>query len=238
MPDHKGRTKRNGGFYGAMSHWGEYFTEEHWKLADENNLKPGTVISRLNQYGWKLQKAITQAPRKAKPIPKEWHELAKANGIEYHQFVQRVNRQSWEVERAATTPIMKMEERSERYTKKNPNQRHDPKMIALAESNGISAALYRNRINKGGWTPWQAATTPKVPIDESLRRARANSPIYEQMARLRASMYRGNATANRKDKPNFWISEEEHEARRNHAYSVARGEKRKWETDFEQSEFA
>ncbi|MCL1948377.1 MAG: hypothetical protein FWF59_01405 [Turicibacter sp.] len=58
--------------------------------------------------------------------------------------------------------------------------KYPEEMMLKAESIGLTRALVRNRVRKG-WTFEAACTTPKVSLEESLRRARANSPLREQV---------------------------------------------------------
>jgi len=83
-----------------------YISLEDETIAEANGISYQTLYQRVHQYGWDVDRAITQRTRVEVPFHSEWIEVAKANGIKLSLFRQRVRRHGWDEEVAATTPII------------------------------------------------------------------------------------------------------------------------------------
>lgn len=78
--------------------------------AIENGISKNTLNHRLNVYGWTMERAISESPKKgntstvytAKDVKR-----ARENGISLSTFSARVNSYKWSVEDAINTPVGK-----------------------------------------------------------------------------------------------------------------------------------
>lgn len=91
-----------------------YISLEDAAIAESNGISSCALYQRVHQYGWDIDRAITQRTRVEVPFHSDWIEVAKENGIKLSLFRQRVRRHGWSEEVAATTPIIPKTESARR----------------------------------------------------------------------------------------------------------------------------
>lgn len=124
-----------------------YITPEEYEIAAKHGISKCTLERRVRLLGWKKERALTEPPQKH--INRDyWIKVAQKNGISKKTFLSRVNRSQWSCEKAATYPIKYTAERNRKYS---------DKIYKSLEMNGISRALFYDRIRKG-WTLERAST--------------------------------------------------------------------------------
>lgn len=124
-----------------------YITPEEYIIAENNGITKGTLEKRIRLFGWNKQRALTKAPQKYTRRDK-WINIALENGINRKTFLGRINKCGWTEEKAATTPVIKTAIRNRKYS---------DELYNVLEQNGISKALFYDRIRKG-WTVERAST--------------------------------------------------------------------------------
>ncbi|QWU15693.1 hypothetical protein SAMN04487895_12741 [Paenibacillus sophorae] len=146
-----------------------YITPEEYERAAANGITSRTLEKRIRDRGWAKERAINEPVQKKTNLLK-WRRIAEQNGIPSNAFYKRVRVSGWEPERAATEPLI---DKVDRLCQQNKDRRTYPlEMIAIAESNGISYDLFKERVNKYGWSFDRAATEPKIPASVSGRRGK------------------------------------------------------------------
>ncbi|PIC72398.1 hypothetical protein [Sporosarcina sp. P17b] len=149
-----------------------YLTPEDREVAKSNGISEETLKYRVGRAGWDIDRAITQPTRKIIRTRIEHLKLARANGVSADAFAKRL-KLGWALEEAANTPVLSQKERTKRASL--VNQKYDPKDIAEAEANGISAERFRERM-RSGWSAERARTTPTMTQKQSLQEALKSSP--------------------------------------------------------------
>lgn len=145
-----------------------YITPEDFKIAAENGISENLVAVRVRQLGWDIDKAIS-TPKKNKNknlLWKKWKNTALQNGITYKLFYKRVFYNDVNPETAATTPPMARKDITELSMKSI--QKYDPKLLEVAEKNGISKQLFYNRMHRN-WDIERAITTPPISKEENVK---------------------------------------------------------------------
>lgn len=130
-----------------------YLTDDDFEIAKSNGISRQLAKSRVYDYGWSIQRAITQ-PRLSKAKSGAALERALANGIKAPTFWWRI-KAGWGEERASTEPV---------HTSKNKSKL-DPEVVEIASHYGVSRHRLVQRIRQG-WSIDAAATTPPVPREE------------------------------------------------------------------------
>lgn len=143
-----------------------YITPEEYTKAAGNGVSPHALEQRIRVYGWQKSKAI------ATPIRREkdrlfWRRIADKNGIAPGTFYRRVNGYGWDIEKAATVPTIDRDEA--RRIGRETMRKYPQEFIDLASRNGISAALFRERVRERGLSYEEAATQPRMSLSESGR---------------------------------------------------------------------
>ncbi|MDN5388863.1 hypothetical protein QMZ64_15670 [Bacillus sp. LB7] len=144
-----------------------YITPEEFAQAEANGICKDTLIWRIRRQGWDKQRALTEPVQfqdrdKFSVIWDEWGKLAEENGVSRAVFRQRLGR-GWTKEKAATTPKIDRNEHIKIMCKLSPRtkpRKFSEDLVRLAEKNGIRYKTLTSRVNKLGWDPYIAATTP------------------------------------------------------------------------------
>ena len=85
-------------------------------LSTVEGLTPGDITSRINQFGFTVEEAITTPKKKRNQkfyyngkyyTSKELADMSNVQGLTYHDITDRVNRGGWSIERAITEPKRK-----------------------------------------------------------------------------------------------------------------------------------
>jgi hypothetical protein len=85
----------------------DVLTEEHYLIAKKNGISRPNVQQRYDDYGWSIERAITEPIKQVKQSPwSKWKDIALKNGIYNELFHVRLKK-GWLPEKAATEPITK-----------------------------------------------------------------------------------------------------------------------------------
>lgn len=100
------------------------FTILEKQTAKENGICLSTLRSRMNVYGWNIERAITTPPGRlfgkvASGFTDEEFKLAKEYGISRNLLITRVKSLKWDKELAMTTPPHKTGEKYNKYGSKD-----------------------------------------------------------------------------------------------------------------------
>lgn len=137
-----------------------YITTEHYDIAKQNGIKELTVYNRVNNLGWSIQRAITEAPKKRKTTGwNKWKQVALSNGICYETFTTRVNK-GMSAKESATIPKLSNSDRM-KITRES-RRKFSQEYYERAESNGISIRNFTQRVTKCGWSLEDACTIPVI----------------------------------------------------------------------------
>lgn len=146
-----------------------YITPQDYETAEKSGITRHALEQRVRDYGWDIDRAITQ-PLKIQvpfqPIWDEWQDVATKNGISKKLFYHRVKKNGWSKEMSATHPIMKGKPLSDDWT---DEERETARRNGL-DKNYMNAVKVRIR---NGWTREEALNTPRLTVDERLERVRA-----------------------------------------------------------------
>lgn len=86
----------------------EYLLEEHYETAEENGISKKNVYQRVYEYGWKIERAITEPVKKYRTgIWEKWKAACEKNGVSRRAFYVRVNKYKMTPKEAATRPLLK-----------------------------------------------------------------------------------------------------------------------------------
>ena len=136
-----------------------YITPEDFEKAKENGIPKDTVLTRVRQLGWDVDKAITKPPRKIRKFTKEEIKIMEENGIDRNTVSCRLN-YGWTLEEAISRP------------KKPGRQYIYPEWVyEEANKNGIAYSTVNSRI-KNGWDMKRACTERVKTRQESAEIAR------------------------------------------------------------------
>ena len=144
-----------------MSHW-FYITPEEYAEAALQGIRPALLEVRIRTLAWSKDRAIHTPPHEKHSLC-DWVDVAKQHGIRYSTLRYRINRLGWEPERAATQPLQDRGEQAKRAHE--ASRKYAPEWIEQAQKNGISADLFRHRM-QWGWGEEKACTTPVMTSRE------------------------------------------------------------------------
>lgn len=145
---------------------GYYIAPDDYARAEANGISAETLVQRVRVYGWDTGRAATQ-PIRVRQDRSHWRALAEANGITRDAFYRRINQYGWSLEQAASTPLISKTESMKRC--REIRRKYPQEWIAVAAENGITSALFRERVLKYGWDYQKAATAPRMSHSESGR---------------------------------------------------------------------
>lgn len=94
----------------------EYITDEDYLKAEQNGIKRPTVRSRVMEFGWDVEKAITTPPKKFIKIPPQILREIKKNNISIATYRGRI-KLGWSIKRASSEPPGKPGPRPKNNTK-------------------------------------------------------------------------------------------------------------------------
>lgn len=119
-----------------------YITDEQYLIANRNGISKKNVYQRVNEYGWSVEKAITQPLHntKNKKTDRTLMLLAELNGVNYGTYKKRI-KDGMDPHEAAV--------KSSKYSVE----------FQIALDNGVGAEAFYARIRRG-MTPYEAATQP------------------------------------------------------------------------------
>jgi hypothetical protein len=141
-----------------------YIAPQEYERAANYGVSTATLNYRVQYAGWDKERAITTPPKRFTDRSK-WIALAAKNNIPDKVFRNRLCL-GWSPFQAATTPLLTPDNKRSRLKSNNPAKRkYDQKLIALAESNGVSYNTFLKRVSKG-WSPELAASEPIVSTKE------------------------------------------------------------------------
>lgn len=140
-----------------------YITPEDYDIAEANGIKRKTAYYRVHEYGWDIDRAITEKPQK-RTSHGEYTRRAQENGISRMLFYHRLN-QGMTPEEACTTPKMDKEEQYKRMSASRKSKYAG--YLEQAVQNGLSKDNFYWRIRKG-WS-LEDAVKPPTPNDGSRR---------------------------------------------------------------------
>lgn len=154
----------------------DYVTPHDFEIAKLNGITESALTQRVYNYGWDIDRAITQPMRVSKSFEsvwRKWERVATKNGVDRENFVKRVRALGWTEEESAT--IKKGQGRpSGMWTKEE---------LETAKRNGIegnSMSVPRARINMLGWSREDAVNTPKITEAERLKRVAEGTRKYHE----------------------------------------------------------
>lgn len=135
-----------------------YITDEHYKIAKRNGINDFTLRSRIHNYGWEINRAITEKPQKRNSTGwSEWKETALANGIGRDTYFSRISRGK-SPEEASTLPKMNSKDMMEKLV--SAVRLYPAEFYDISVSNGISKKLFYQRVSILGWSLEDACTIP------------------------------------------------------------------------------
>ncbi|WP_180235595.1 hypothetical protein [Bacillus toyonensis] len=148
--------------------YNEVITNEQYLIANKNGISRRNVYQRVNEYGWSIEKAITQPlyNTNKRKTDRALMLLAEANGINYATYRQRV-KDGMDPREAAVKPTVKHIE------------------LQIAIDNGIGVETFYKRIRRG-MTPYEAAIKPlknrkfSTKYKEELKIAKSNGITYQK----------------------------------------------------------
>lgn len=82
----------------------KYITPEQYEIGERNGISRGNVWQRVHNYGYDVERAITEPLHKPSERWMKWKKIALANGISNEAFNARI-RYGMSEEEAATRPI-------------------------------------------------------------------------------------------------------------------------------------
>ena len=174
-----------------------YTAKELLKFSNVDGLTVGNIYSRINKYGWDIERAITQ-PLNVKIQPKGVGEcnfhyngkdynsydlLQKSNieNLSQHNITNRINQCNWDVKKAISTPKKRrnilFNYKGNKYTSKE--------LAEIGKKNGIENLTpgdITDRI-RSGWSIEDAVSKPKRKINDCYN---YNGKIYtaKQLAEI------------------------------------------------------
>lgn len=81
-------------------------TKEQYEIAKRNGIKRSTACSRVRDYGWSIERAISEKARKGAVVfTEEELKIMKKNGLKKGTVKHRIERSGWDRERALTEPV-------------------------------------------------------------------------------------------------------------------------------------
>lgn len=138
-----------------------FITDEEYKIAESNGINKRAVYQRVN-YGWSIQRAITQPLKKLKRHSPEALNRANSVGVSRAAYYNRISL-GWSIEKASSTPIMTKEDIYKNNSIKNTKY---PQYKSLAEKNGVPYSTFKRRV-KDGWSIKDAYTVKPMSKSEA-----------------------------------------------------------------------
>lgn len=81
-------------------------TKEQYETAKANGINRQTACSRVRDYGWEIERAISEAPRrKAVLFTEEELKIMKKNKLKERVVERRIRLHGWDRERALTQEV-------------------------------------------------------------------------------------------------------------------------------------
>ncbi|EEL78780.1 hypothetical protein bcere0028_56090 [Bacillus cereus AH1271] len=148
--------------------YNEVITDDQYLIANKNGISKKNVYQRVNEYGWSIEKAITQPLHNTKnrKTDRALMLLAELNGINYATYRQRI--------KDGMNP-------HEAAVKRTTNSVE----LQIALENGIGAETFYTRLRRG-MNPYEAATQPlknrkfSTEYKEELKIAKSNGITYQK----------------------------------------------------------
>lgn len=136
-----------------------WLEEEHFLKAEANGISRDNLKQRFYEYGWDLERAMSQKVRKVRKFVhnEEMLALAKRNGLCSVIYRDRVTKLGWDERRAATTPKMTPQERAAVIV--SIRTKFTDEQIETFTRNGIPRGTVRQRL-RIGWSMEEAITIP------------------------------------------------------------------------------
>lgn len=145
-----------------------FLNEEDYKIAESNGISREEADDRFYEHGMSLRRSIynDKPVRQALPVNlsqvyKKAAKSKKKPSVNYQAFARRV-KDGWTIEKALY-----------HKSRKSFHKDHE-KYLKIAETNGISQVVYRQRLQYG-WSEMDACTVPKRGINsyksEKLKKA-------------------------------------------------------------------
>ncbi|QHT61712.1 hypothetical protein GXP70_18185 [Paenibacillus lycopersici] len=132
-----------------------YISPEHYEQAAAIGISSKNVYQRVHQYGWSVDRAISELPMKRSlELPEHWLVVAAANGISRRKYARRIAAGYTEEDAATLTHEEAIKLRAERQRKVSLAD------IERAEALGLTAHSLRERL-RNGWSKADALTLPK-----------------------------------------------------------------------------
>ncbi|MFC3768315.1 hypothetical protein [Paenibacillus sp. GCM10012303] len=157
-----------------------YITPEDYDTARNNGIPEYLVYQRVYSLNWSITRAVkTPVGRRNAWRWSEFKDIAISNGIQYRTYLDRVSRMGWTPEKAASTPALEKKE-IRKLAEFGKNRLLSPDQALIAEKNGITRQLAWKRVKELGWDVEKSISTPKVSMEESLKRARASEGSFSQ----------------------------------------------------------
>lgn len=140
-------------------------SKEQYAIARANGISSDTAYNRVYQYGWDIEKAITEPVKKRVFV--DYPDDLEKRGLTKSIYYSRISR-GWDPERAATLSTKEAMKRTALKRKTTPKRKYPLEYVKLAESNGISYTMLTDRIRRG-WKIQDAAILPKGTKIQQIR---------------------------------------------------------------------
>lgn len=159
----------------------QFITDDNLREAKEKGINLSTFKERVYCLHWTIEKALNTPVRtRRERIPEYWFKVAEDNGISRRLLSKRHHRMGWDIKKAATTPVFSKEDRRAFLKKVSENRKkYEPWVYENINKNKIPMATFYARINDLNWSVEKACTTPIIPYEESLKKARETSLWYK-----------------------------------------------------------
>ncbi|PIC72410.1 hypothetical protein [Sporosarcina sp. P17b] len=147
-----------------------FLLEDDFLTAEANGISRRLATQRVQEYGWTVDRAITETPNRPNEafqnLWEEWESIAKQNHVTRDNFYNRTRIRGLSPEEAATKPV-----RRSKWTEEQ---------LAEMAKIGLYPNLVSTRIHMLGWSEEEALTTPKVTQKEQAKRIAAGTRKYHE----------------------------------------------------------
>ncbi|MFS0560094.1 hypothetical protein AB1K91_05090 [Terribacillus sp. 179-K 1B1 HS] len=148
--------------------WNVFISDEDYRIAESNGIKPSTLRARIRDYHWDKQDAITRPVKDYKYTPwARWKDVCRQNGISRQRFRQRISEQGWSEEKAATTPIQ--DTMASLVAARAKKQIITDEVLQIMLQNGLCKETVHSRL-RYGWSLEKAITTPVNMVGKAARK--------------------------------------------------------------------
>jgi len=147
----------------------DYITPKDYITAEMNGITERALNQRVRDYGWDVDRAITQPMRKSTSFKKvwdKWEDTATKNGVSHTRFYHRIKNDGWSEEKAATQKVS--------------NGRWTEKQLEVMKMNNLTPNTVNMRITKMGWSEEKALHTPKMTEAERVKRVGEGTRKYHR----------------------------------------------------------